>query len=211
MLEQVKVLQEKVDQCAAQESNLEKFGAVQLQLLEKFFEPKLQALQQQIDQSVNLNSNILAMIEDFKKQLDEQKAKPESNRREPQVDDKFKKIASKYYYIEHSDRVNWYKADDICRSMGGYLVNIESQDEFDELVKHLIPAHMYWIGINDLANEGVYRTTATGRAPKFLKWSPHNPNNIFNEDCVELWYVHNKYQMNDGRCNHDRHFICEKS
>lgn len=179
-------------------------------MLEKFVEAKVEALKQQIDLSVSQNANIWTKFDDVEKQLGELQARRQCNRKEEQIDEKFKKIASKYYYIEHSDKVNWYKAGYICRSMGGYLVNIENQKEYDELAKHLLPDHNYWIGIDDLAVEGEYRSTATDLSPDFLKWSSGNPNNYYNEDCVELWWVDSKHQINDYQCNDNRNFICER-
>ncbi|KAH8412033.1 hypothetical protein KR222_007092, partial [Zaprionus bogoriensis] len=119
------------------------------------------------------------------------------------------KIGLKYYYIAHNDKVNWFEAGEKCRSMGGNLVNFLNDEELQTLAVHLKTDFSYWIDLNDLGTEGEYRSTATGRAPHFIHWQSGNPNNLWNEDCVELWYHHGKYLMNDFDCNKRKAFICE--
>ena len=62
-----------------------------------------------------------------------------------------------------------------------------------------------WLGLNDLAEEGVWLWT-DGSAPGFLNWSTNEPNNSGDEDCTQmlstgLW--------NDIKCGMEYAVICE--
>ncbi|XP_034473564.1 C-type lectin domain family 4 member K-like isoform X2 [Drosophila innubila] len=119
----------------------------------------------------------------------------------------FQKIGSKYYYIERTERVNWFVAAHKCLQFGGHLASIQSSSEVSELNTHLQSYSDYWIDINDLGSEGLYISATTGRKASKLYWNTNEPNNLNNnEHCV----IHNKnYQMNDDNCNNTKLFICK--
>lgn len=124
------------------------------------------------------------------------------------VPSNFKRISSKYYYISNNAKVNWFEAVAACRAKGGELVTFESKLEYEEVVKHLLESEDYWTAINDLAKEGVYVSVATDKAAPFFMWQTGEPNNVGEEDCVNLkdYYSH---RFNDMSCESKSEYICE--
>ncbi|XP_032592009.1 C-type lectin domain family 4 member M-like isoform X1 [Drosophila grimshawi] len=123
----------------------------------------------------------------------------------------FKKIGSKYYYIEDQVKKNWYAAVHRCHQLGAHLVSVQNQTEYDAIIAKLSPHKRYWIDVNDLSEEGKYISHTTGIGAAFLNWYPaFNPDNYGgNEDCGSFWYVGNRYGMNDFNCFCKCNFICE--
>ncbi|XP_060660369.1 C-type lectin 37Db-like [Drosophila nasuta] len=124
----------------------------------------------------------------------------------------FERIGSKYYYIEHDDEVNWFKAAHKCAELGGHLAHLQNEHDL-EVLSGKLKHKYYWIDINDLANESEYISLTSGLKAPFLKWfSPGEPNDAnSNEDCVQLREVDNIYTMNDISCYDKCNFICEKN
>ncbi|XP_034473559.1 low affinity immunoglobulin epsilon Fc receptor-like [Drosophila innubila] len=123
----------------------------------------------------------------------------------------FKKIGSKYYYIEETEKVNWFAAVHKCLEYGGHLASIQNSVELSELLGHL-KKFDYWIDINDLVTEGVFLSATTGLSPSYLNWHSGEPNNgENNEHCGELWFLNNMHKMNDAGCQGKRLFICESA
>nr|XP_044251214.1 CD209 antigen-like [Drosophila takahashii] len=89
----------------------------------------------------------------------------------------FKKIGSRYFYIEEGMEKNWADAQIACREKGGYLAAIKDQEEFDALLLKLSDSNRYWLGINDINDEEVYISDASGNKAPFLKWFPGDPDN----------------------------------
>ncbi|XP_030562002.1 C-type lectin 37Db isoform X2 [Drosophila novamexicana] len=122
----------------------------------------------------------------------------------------FTAIGDKLYYIEETLRVNWFRASNICRQLGGFLVNLASKEELQALSRQLHPARSYWLSLYDLAEPGVYASQANGRDAQFLSWSAGQPDNIGGvEHCIELWLSGSTFQMNDAQCEMPFHFVCE--
>jgi len=123
----------------------------------------------------------------------------------------FVKIGSKYYYIDDSEGVSWFEAVYKCGALGGNLSGLQSEEEFKAISKKLTKVR-YWLAINDLGNEGVYKLLSTGKKAGYLKWHSNEPNDRDgNENCVELLRLDNKYALNDNNCGHKFNFICEKN
>ena len=76
----------------------------------------------------------------------------------------------------------WTNASLICRSMGANLPAIESQEE-NVYVQHRHNGDKAWIGLNDIATEGVF-AWVDGCPFKFRYWAQNQPNNFREEDCV---------------------------
>ncbi|XP_034478043.1 pulmonary surfactant-associated protein D-like [Drosophila innubila] len=124
---------------------------------------------------------------------------------------KFEKIGSKYYYIDDSESVNWFEAAHKCRALGGNLAGLQSEQEFKAVSEKLTNEH-YWLDINDLGTEGVFKLLSTGKEAPYLYWRYPEPNNKGgNENCVQVLRVDSKYAMNDNSCDFKFNFICEKN
>ncbi|XP_037711952.1 C-type lectin 37Db [Drosophila subpulchrella] len=122
----------------------------------------------------------------------------------------FLMVGGKDYYIS-LDKSNWFEATNRCRQKGGFLLNLESQEELQLLSPFLHPAYSYWLSINDLGVRGVYVSEATGLEAPFLNWSAGQPDNSDGDDrCVELWpSTSSQFRMNDLSCRMLVAFICQ--
>ncbi|XP_034107100.1 C-type lectin 37Db-like [Drosophila albomicans] len=119
-------------------------------------------------------------------------------------------IGSKYYYIERSEEVTWFGALHKCQAIGGHLLSIKNQTEFDAIKSKLEVEKDYWIDINDLTKEGEFLSVVTGRNATYFNWHEDEPNNGGDdENCGELWYVNDEHLMNDDYCLEKEFFICE--
>ena len=65
----------------------------------------------------------------------------------------------------------------------------------------------YWIGLNDIKQEGVY-VWSSGQPITYSNWNSHQPDDYrHSEDCVEFWAQ--PATWNDNRCIVNRPFICQ--
>ncbi|XP_022226042.2 CD209 antigen-like protein B [Drosophila obscura] len=239
VLEYLAILQKRVESCEAKQpadilSKLalmdEKLESLAIQQdLEKRSTAKSQELelqvaavrQEMVEQIETLQELEKSSQEKFNK-LDEKCQKLElqqaSDRKEIETElkniDLFKKIGTKYYYIEDKmdERTNWQGALDNCHEMGAHLVSLQSEDELKALRRFLDSDHIYWIDLNDIETEGEYISATTGIQGTFFHWHENEPNNFGNgERCVELnTYLNGKEGwMNDVPCSQSHDFICE--
>ncbi|XP_026836388.1 CD209 antigen-like protein E [Drosophila erecta] len=121
------------------------------------------------------------------------------------VPPKFELIGSRYFYIEDERRRNWTSAVSCCRQMGAQLATIRSAEELASLKAKLNKQRHYWLDITDLAKEGDFRVSASGKKPSFFKWRAGQPNNIGDQHCVDLL----DGLMYDNKCEGLSYFICQ--
>ena len=114
-------------------------------------------------------------------------------------------------YIISNDAKPWDEARKECMKKSADLVTIDNTKEFEH-IKTLIKGtgHDYWIGLKDIKKDSSYTWIAyNSTEPKFTHWSPQQPKNQGNEECVQL----RSYFAFNGSCrtcNTLRKFICEK-
>ena len=125
----------------------------------------------------------------------------------------FKKLGEKYYFLETTEKLNWYAAQHFCRRMGAHLASIESEEELNAISSYLKSINhqgWFWLSGNNLANESKFYWLGTGKEMGYTCWSPGQPDNAGgNENCVHLWPHNNGFAMNDWQCNQAIHYICE--
>eukprot|EP00116_Pleurobrachia_bachei_P011392 sb/3471654/ len=95
-----------------------------------------------------------------------------------------------YEYLAVGHHVSVYDAED-CISWGGHLVSIHSIAE-NNLVKNHLRSNYGWIGVNDVAQEGVYKNM-DGSPFDYHSYARGQPNNYRNEDYTIIkdsgaWY-----------------------
>ncbi|KAH8351919.1 hypothetical protein KR084_000599 [Drosophila pseudotakahashii] len=118
---------------------------------------------------------------------------------------KFERIGSRLLFIDRQNAYPWNTAVSTCRDMNGYLAAIKDQEELDILKAKLGDKH-YWLGINDRASKGDYKSEASGRDAVFIKWKSGEPNHAGPEErCVEL----TNGEMNDDPCSAKKFLICQ--
>ncbi|XP_006818512.2 zonadhesin-like [Saccoglossus kowalevskii] len=100
----------------------------------------------------------------------------------------------------------WFEAKKECEKIGGFLAEPRTPEE-NVKVEELCASHTYWIGITDLTTEGIFTYARDDSIIVYSNWSPHEPNNLGDEHCTEL-YVDGTW--NDLNCE-DNHMgaICQ--
>ncbi|KAH8377053.1 hypothetical protein KR093_003181, partial [Drosophila rubida] len=175
---------------------------------EKRIERKLDLQEKNMEQKLN------ALVNQIKSQDEKVEQKLQAihkliEARYSQAGPSYQKIGSKYYYIENSQAVNWFEAVHKCLAMGGHLVSIKNEDEFNA-IKDNLQGKNYWIDLNDLANEGKFVSIVTGQKSTYSNWRDDEPNDEYGEDCVNLRYYRLMgHLMNDAPCHHEHFYICE--
>ncbi|KAH8262934.1 hypothetical protein KR044_002224, partial [Drosophila immigrans] len=110
-------------------------------------------------------------------------------------------IGNKLYYVESKEKVNWYKALNNCRDMGGYLLNIESKTEMD-LFAALYPSDRLWTSSNSLAK--TFLSITTGEPMPYNRWNEgHAVNDP--DKCVEMA---NGF-LNAENCETLMYYVCQ--
>ena len=67
---------------------------------------------------------------------------------------------------------------------------------------------LFWIGVNDMNQENKFISESSGQEVAFTWWSPGQPDNSNDEDCVEIWF-HDNYRWNDNKCDGKNPFVCQ--
>ena len=92
--------------------------------------------------------------------------------------------------------------------MGANLPAIESQEE-NVYVQHRHNGDKAWIGLNDIATEGLF-TWVDGCPDKFRYWAEKQPNDFRGEDCVHTLGAGHSYKWNDVDCSVCHQYTCKK-
>ena len=91
-------------------------------------------------------------------------------------------------YFGNDQLLSWQGATDFCLEQSANLAYINSEAEND-VVTHVFPSTILrtWIGLNDIAREGVYVWENDNSPASYTKWASGQPDNgQFREDCAEL-------------------------
>ena len=91
---------------------------------------------------------------------------------------------------------SWHAANAHCKRMGGKLVEIDSEEENAALVDESNKRNFtgrrinFWMGLNDLEDEGDWRLASNGLEPLYENWHEGQPNNgvggNHEQDCARL-------------------------
>ncbi len=132
-------------------------------------------------------------------------------------------LASRKCYSFHEERKNYSEAQDVCASMGGHLVEINSEYE-QLLLKGIFNNNAYlgrrkcysswiWIGLNNHSNDGNRRTWNSGANITYSNWGS-------GESAYKLWHrwqstncvVMDSYgKWQDSVCDTKLRFLCENN
>ncbi|ELV09977.1 CD209 antigen-like protein 2, partial [Tupaia chinensis] len=113
------------------------------------------------------------------------------------------------YFFSNSQR-KWQDSVTGCEEMGAQLVIVRSDEEQSFLKAQTTSSNRYnWIGLSDLKHEDVWHwVDDSPLQTSFTKfWNRGEPNNIGEEDCVEL----NSNGWNDAGCDVEKFWVCKKS
>ena len=105
--------------------------------------------------------------------------------------------------------LSWDEASASCTSMSYELITIDDGEEntWARQTANLYNPSRYWIGLNDLENEGTF-VWPDGSTPTYTNWRNGEPNNAGNEDCTE---VYGDGGWNDLPCTRIYPYICENN
>ncbi|KAL5005927.1 hypothetical protein ScPMuIL_017085 [Solemya velum] len=121
-------------------------------------------------------------------------------------------VGEKYYFVSHS-KLNWTRAKDMCASMGGYLLEIESESEAnatDELVMQRSERADYWIGAMYSSNSNQWTWVNSGNEMVYTRWVPGQPSDDGFADCVDIaWAWDRTTAWDNTPCSDSKMFLCE--
>ncbi|KAL5016210.1 hypothetical protein ScPMuIL_005799 [Solemya velum] len=97
------------------------------------------------------------------------------------------------YYFFSTETGDWNYAEKACVGRGGYLLEVDTNEENIEIEGYLLPltsAIGFWIGARRNAKtESSFIWSHSGRSLTFQNWHQGEPNNAGgNEDCVHIFY-----------------------
>lgn len=101
------------------------------------------------------------------------------------------------------------QAETLCAEQGATLVKIgdrRTNEALHEIATAVRPVE-YWIGLDDLDEEGVFRW-ADGSLPLFTAWDAGEPNDSGGEDCAHYWA--DRPLWNDIPCEVQFGAICQR-
>ena len=93
--------------------------------------------------------------------------------------------------------------------MGGKLAELRKQTTNDfiaDVAKGKGNGIELWIGINDISKEGAFVYGSNGAPITSTNWSPGEPNNVGNGDCVRI----KQEEWWDLNCDSSKPFVCER-
>nr|XP_046274501.1 galactose-specific lectin nattectin-like [Scatophagus argus] len=105
----------------------------------------------------------------------------------------------------------WSDGESACISHGANLVSVENEHEHQFLMSlaHKFSPHAgaVWTGGNDAVEENTWRWS-DGSPFSYHKWNAGEPNNVGNEDCMEMYL--RVLAFNDVKCDKMMPYICAK-
>ena len=112
-------------------------------------------------------------------------------------------------YFTSKECQTWTNASSQCRRMDANLVTVRSQEE-NVFIQHRQNGATSWIGLNDIASEGVF-AWVDGCPEKVRFWADNQPNDLHgNQDCVHTLGISHEYKWNDVQCSECFTYTCEK-
>ena len=111
---------------------------------------------------------------------------------------------SEYYF--HAGIKTFAEAKVVCNGLEKKLLEpISSQ--INNIVTQLAQSQgifRFWIGVNDIANEGTFVYDSSGTIIVYANWNPGEPSDSGGEDCTEI----NNGNWNDMPCTYNLPFVC---
>ncbi|ELU13017.1 hypothetical protein CAPTEDRAFT_114612, partial [Capitella teleta] len=119
-------------------------------------------------------------------------------------------------YTFNTSPRSWPLAQAQCRAMGGHLVAMETEDEYNFVRQSLqntpYVRHSWWTSATDMDREGswVWAAADDRSMNTFGFWIENEPNDFGGEHCGILDQAHS-FAMNDKNCSLKLPFICENT
>ncbi|KAK0054413.1 collectin-11 [Biomphalaria pfeifferi] len=110
----------------------------------------------------------------------------------------------RYMLIKNQLYITANLAEVLCGVFGGYLVEIDSDEEYRFIRDHLLSLHMFYCvltGGTDEKREGVWINRYSKTPAKYMNWGRGEPNGGNNENCQSYGYYVDSWYMNDIPCS----------
>ncbi|KAK6963505.1 nucleolar pre-ribosomal-associated protein 1 [Biomphalaria glabrata] len=110
----------------------------------------------------------------------------------------------RYLLIKNQLYITANLAEVLCGVFGGYLVEIDSNEEYRFIRDHLLSLHMFYCvltGATDEKQEGVWINRYSKTPAKYLNWGPGEPNGRGKTNCQSYGYYVDSWYMNDIPCS----------
>uniref|UniRef100_A0A2C9M192 C-type lectin domain-containing protein n=1 Tax=Biomphalaria glabrata TaxID=6526 RepID=A0A2C9M192_BIOGL len=193
---------------------------------EDFIQKALQTMESSITQQKNFTQSAVDKSEAVKKRQDDMEG------RLSKLDSGSKSFTQKpieslfigsspfkgrrYWLTRKSYSILITDAETMCLRYGGYLLEIDSQEEFN-FVRTFIQKNSaftcVYTGGTDSLSENIWVHRFSLLKMKALNWHNGEPNNHVKEEHCECFFKAYNYFMNDCKCDFERHgncgFICE--
>nr|XP_017011431.2 C-type lectin 37Db [Drosophila takahashii] len=155
----------------------------EIKTLEPYIESQLKELQNALDEQSKvekLEANLTLATKALHCALENKKV-PKLGMVHPE----FKRVGSRYFYVEHNVQLDWFDASAKCREMGGHLALPQSEEEL-RLIYGILEPRWFWIDLSDLVEVGKWRSLVTGGDPPFkVVWNAGYPKrDSSDERCV---------------------------
>uniref|UniRef100_A0A2C9KFP9 C-type lectin domain-containing protein n=1 Tax=Biomphalaria glabrata TaxID=6526 RepID=A0A2C9KFP9_BIOGL len=121
-----------------------------------------------------------------------------------------------YLLIKNQLYITANLAEVLCGVFGGYLAEVDSEEEFRFIRDNLLALRLFphiITGATDERQEGVWINRHSKTPAKFINWGPGQPSSGTRENCQSYATNGNTWYMNDLTCTVDTDitvgFICE--
>ncbi|MBM4392408.1 MAG: hypothetical protein FJ090_14905, partial [Deltaproteobacteria bacterium] len=115
-----------------------------------------------------------------------------------------------HVYMFCDSALTWSAGRTICQTYGYDLTTVNDSSENTWLVDiaYFFYVGKWWTGYSDAATEGTW-VWANGETATYTNWHSGEPNNVGNEDCMQLGRF-GSYTWNDEPCTSPFRYICEE-
>ena len=118
-------------------------------------------------------------------------------------------------YLFQEWNSTWYDSRRECKQSGGYLVEVDSQEEQDAILREIASrgwdgdTHFgFWIGLTDIFHDGTWVWDNLGKPLDYSNWASGEPNNYNGaQHCVAMkvwgsvYDVDNDFKWDDISCD----------
>ncbi|XP_018918688.1 galactose-specific lectin nattectin-like isoform X1 [Cyprinus carpio] len=105
-----------------------------------------------------------------------------------------------------NDPKSWKDAEVTCLNHGGNLASVHNNKEHAFIKLLVSSSKSFWIGGYDAVSEGTW-FWSDGSKMNFRLWNAGEPNNKFDEDCIETNFG-GEGNWNDKPCIYQLPFVC---
>ena len=112
-------------------------------------------------------------------------------------------MSGENFYISN-ESMSWQDSKDYCSLLGGYLLEVRTQEEFDQAQNFRSEiGSQFWLGGSHRAVDGEWRWESNDESINMSKfWASGQP--YKDENCLTIY----DDGFNDQSCSSTQHFVC---